>query len=77
LATSFGPHLEIGVPEIDAQHREIFGTLRTLDAALAAHDEDAADLALRHLSRYVLVHFETEERWMRRTGYPRLREHVR
>jgi hemerythrin len=76
VSTSFGQQLEIGVPEIDAQHREMFGTLATLEAALARADEAAATVALNLLSRYALEHFETEERWMRRTSYPRLREHL-
>lgn len=76
MPTTFGPDLEIGVPDIDAQHREIFDALRTLDAALAAPDDEAEDVALTVLSRYVFAHFETEERWMRQTAYPRTREHV-
>jgi hemerythrin len=76
VSDTFGPDLETGIAEIDAQHRAIFGTLQNLDTALALGDEDSPNIALRILSRYVLDHFETEERWMRRTAYPRIREHM-
>jgi hemerythrin len=73
---TWGPHLEIGVPEIDAQHREIVEAARDLVAALTMAQGDAAAGTLEVLAHHVLVHFETEERWMRETRYPRLREHV-
>lgn len=75
MPATWEPRLAIGVPEIDAQHREIVETAAALEAALATSAE-AATLTLEILARYVLVHFETEERWMRSTRYPRLREHV-
>lgn len=75
MASTFGPHLEIGVAEIDAQHREIVATALDLAAALAISGS-AAGPALEVLTRYVLVHFEAEERWMREVGYPRYADHV-
>jgi hemerythrin len=76
VLTDWGPHLAIGVQEIDAQHREIVRPLAALDAALARGDTGAAALTVQVVSRYVVYHFRTEERWMRRNRYPGLREHV-
>lgn len=72
----WGPHLAIGVQEIDAQHREILRPLVALDAALADGDAGAAALTVQVVSRYVLYHFQTEERWMRQNRYPGQREHM-
>lgn len=76
MQTDWGPHLAIGVQDIDAQHREILRPLAALDAALARGDTGAAALTLQVVSRYVVYHFQTEERWMRRNRYPGLREHM-
>jgi hemerythrin len=64
--------LEIGVPEIDAQHRELFARVGGFDAALARGDRAAIQATFAFLREYALVHFETEERLMREMGYPRL-----
>lgn len=76
MLTDWGPHLAIGVQEIDAQHREIIRPLAALDAALARGDTGAVALTVQVLSRYAVYHFQTEEGWMRRNRYPRLREHM-
>jgi hemerythrin len=76
VPATWGPHLEIGVPEIDAQHREVVEAALDLVAALSMAQGDVADRILEVLAHHVLVHFETEERWMRQTRYPRVREHV-
>jgi hemerythrin-like metal-binding protein len=73
---TFGPQHELGVPEIDGQHRDIIATALDLVAALSISGEASVAPTLEVLSRYVLVHFEAEERWMRRAGYPRYGEHV-
>lgn len=72
----WGPHLEIGIPEIDAQHRDLVEAAVDVVAALSSAGTAASSRLLDVLAQHVLVHFETEERWMRETGYPRLREHV-
>lgn len=77
MAATWGAHLEIGVPEIDAQHRDIIAGAKELEAALVSADPEATARTLEHLAHDVLVHFETEERWMRRCRYPGRLEHVR
>ena len=67
--------LELGVPEIDAQHRELFVRLAGFDEALARGDRPAIGRTFAFLHEYALVHFEQEERLMQQAGYPRLDAH--
>jgi hemerythrin len=62
--------LEIGVPEIDAQHRELFARVAGFDDALASGDRPAIARTFAFLREYALVHFETEERLMAATLFP-------
>ncbi len=67
--------LAIGVPEIDAQHRELFSRLAGFDEALARGDRAAIGQTFAFLREYALIHFETEERLMTRSGFPGLAAH--
>ncbi len=67
--------LELGVPEIDAQHRELFVRLAGFDEALARGDRPAIGRTFGFLREYALVHFEQEERLMRNVAYPRVEAH--
>lgn len=64
--------LEIGVAEIDGQHRELFARVAGFDTALARGEKADIQSTFAFLREYALVHFETEERIMRGMGYPRL-----
>jgi hemerythrin len=68
---------EPGIPEIDAQHAQIGARIADLEASLAQHRLRAAHGALHALARYLIHHFDTEERLMERAGYPFGREHAR
>jgi hemerythrin len=76
VSGSWKSHLEIGIPDIDAQHRELVEAIGALSAALAASHEDAVARTIECLTGYVLVHFEAEERWMRENRFPLVREHI-
>jgi hemerythrin-like metal-binding protein len=58
-----------GRPVIDAQHREIFDLLSSLETAGAQSPSDAFFVAGR-LMEHVDVHFAMEEDLMRRSEYP-------
>lgn len=78
----WNPSLEIGVPEIDYQHRNLVSMLNALHAAIEA-GEPRAHLGeiLEELDLYVANHFATEERLMDRINYefstPHKAEHHR
>jgi hemerythrin len=67
--------LAIGVPEIDAQHRELFSRLAGFDDALTRGDRVAIGQTFAFLREYALVHFETEERLMTASRFPGLAAH--
>jgi hemerythrin len=71
------PAYEIGVPEIDAQHRTLFERAGMLAAAVQAGEPyDRLEDLFTYLARYAVEHFEAEERLMREVGYPGLAEHA-
>jgi hemerythrin len=65
----------IGVPAIDAQHRELFARVASFEAALERRDAQAMTRTFGFLREYALVHFAQEERLMREARYPREEEH--
>jgi len=64
--------LTTGIEEIDAQHREFMGRLRSLREALSygIGGRDRLMRTFRYLDEYVKLHFDTEEKYMRRYNYP-------
>lgn len=71
----WSPSLAVGVPEIDAQHQELFRRAERLITALRAGDRGEVAPLVRYLSEYVVEHFSAEERFMREVGYPGLEAH--
>jgi hemerythrin len=67
--------LAIGVPSIDAQHRELFARVASFEAALDLGEPQAAARTFGFLREYALVHFAQEERLMGEARYPQEREH--
>lgn len=61
--------LNLGVPVIDAQHRELVARVGTVVSAVNARPADVGAL-LDFLGEYALSHFATEERLMGLHGYP-------
>ena len=74
-ATEWTEALAVGIEEIDAQHRELFGCVARFRDAAFAGDGSAVDGALDFLGRYVEIHFAAEERYMAAQRYPGLPRH--
>ncbi len=74
-AIQWSPGLAVGVPEIDAQHQELFRRAERLITALRAGDRGEVAPLVRYLGDYVVAHFSAEERYMREIGYPGLEGH--
>lgn len=76
MALSWDSTLAMGVPELDAQHAELF---QHLDALLQAirrgSSRDEVGRTLDFLCQYVQTHFAAEEELMRATSYPGYVEH--
>lgn len=68
----------IGIREIDIQHRGLFDIISKLSRTQRYEPDGAFFRATLHtLIDYARVHFATEERYMKEAGYPGLIEHQR
>lgn len=66
-------NLITGIPLIDEQHKALFKTIEKLDKC--KENESIFYEILAELKEYVLVHFKTEEEYMRYTGYSDYNHH--
>ncbi len=74
---NFIEQFEIGIAEIDAQHRALFVLLATLEENVGKrYAFKAARDALNKLTSYANIHFAIEESLMRIHGYPDLLAHM-
>jgi hemerythrin-like metal-binding protein len=66
----------LGIPELDQQHEVLFNGVNAVLRAVAEGipEEDLKPL-LNALLEFTRTHFEAEEQWMRRRGYPGLGSH--
>ena len=72
----WGDHYLLGVEEIDRQHQDLVGLLNGIHEAVQSGEGLAAsEPLLRKLVTDVRKHFQTEEKLMRESGYPRLKGH--
>jgi hemerythrin len=68
---------EIGIAEIDAQHRELFSLLAEMERhSGSGYTYDAVRDVLGRLTNYANVHFAIEESLMRMLGYPDILAHA-
>jgi hemerythrin len=66
----------IGVKEIDIQHRGLFDIISKLSTSRNYKTEGKYFFAtLNHFIDYTKIHFVTEERYMREAQYPKIVEH--
>ncbi|WP_320174085.1 bacteriohemerythrin [Maridesulfovibrio sp.] len=68
--------LNIGVKEIDEQHRGLVQMINEILEAFAKGETDTAvDRMLGQLHEYTVVHFNAEEKYMEKIEYPHIQEH--
>jgi hemerythrin len=68
----------LGLPEIDQQHRALFGMINDLWQAIITRQSGAAVASvLTRLEHYSVRHFTAEETLMRSIAYPKFGEHRR
>ncbi len=68
--------LSVGIKTIDEQHKELFDRINSLVDAIKQHvcKYKIGDV-IKFLEDYVHIHFEEEERYMLKYGYPHYNHH--
>ncbi|HOJ76771.1 MAG TPA: hemerythrin family protein [Bacillota bacterium] len=73
-------HYELGVPEIDAQHKELFRRVESFLQVLRSEDSWTEKVpkineTLEFMKKYVVEHFHDEEAYQLRIDYPGYEAH--
>jgi hemerythrin len=63
------PELNIGIPEIDKQHRRICDYINQLDEIRRSHDREDLGHVIEEVIDYTMSHFAFEEGLMEDAGY--------
>jgi len=73
----WGPDLELGIPEIDAQHRALVDLANRLyDELKTAKRGEQARRAVAELFAYSATHFADEEAFFSRFNLPSMEDHM-
>jgi hemerythrin len=76
MAIEWRKDLEVGVKEIDDQHRELFRRFNALlDSCNQGKGKEEVLKVLMFLNDYIRSHFDAEERLQRQVSYPGYTEH--
>lgn len=74
---AWNPSFELGVPEIDEQHRLLFKAVSDMhDAFLSGRQEVPTDEVVLFMETYAKVHFVVEEALMRQHPHPEVEGHM-
>ena len=70
--------LELGIPLVDGQHRNLVQHLEALFLSVEqGQPEDKVRSCLMFLEKYTQEHFHTEEQFMQKHGYPGVADHLK
>ncbi|OGT12650.1 MAG: hypothetical protein A2342_08560 [Gallionellales bacterium RIFOXYB12_FULL_54_9] len=68
---------ELGIAEIDQQHRELLDIIKQLHQAVTvSHDHETSASLIHKLEKLIRDHFEFEERLMQQQHYPFAADHI-
>lgn len=72
------PGFNLGIEEIDKQHKKIVELINTLNTAILNKDADLKiSSMLDEMTDYADYHFKTEEGYFKEYHYPLLEEHIK
>lgn len=67
---------ELGVPEIDGDHRAMLDLMKAVQSAMAASDRKTGEQLLDRLLVFAEGHFDREQALLERWGYPEAETHA-
>lgn len=67
--------MSVGVEELDAQHQQLISMINDAYEAILRHDEHLMAELIDKMRDYAMLHFECEEAYLERYGFPDLEEH--
>ncbi len=67
---------ELGVPEIDEEHKRMLSVIYGIESAILAEDRPRFIRLLNEVIELSRAHFEKEEALLARLGYPDLDQHI-
>jgi len=77
MSVTWKDSFKIGIVEIDAQHRELFSRLDSLEEAIrTGHGREMVFTTFHFLDNYVRRHFRAEEELQTLYRYPHLQMHA-
>lgn len=78
MAIEWTEDLAVGMPEIDAQHQELFRKIdQLLGACIQCRGKEVVGETIQFLGDYVIEHFGNEERYMKQFNYPESADHIK
>jgi hemerythrin len=70
------PSYNLGIPIVDEQHRGIVSTINSLCYGIQnKHGNEMLRPAIGMVTEYTRIHFEIEEDFLKKCGYPNLENH--
>jgi hemerythrin len=70
------PSYDLGIPIVDEQHRGIVSTINSLCFAIQnKHGNEMLQPVISMVTEYTRIHFEIEEDFLKKCGYPDLEAH--
>lgn len=68
---------ELGVPEIDSDHKELLSLTEQIGSAVFAPDPEKCQNLVDAFLALAAAHFKREEEFLERLGYPELKAHIK
>jgi hemerythrin len=77
LFMKWRPDFELGIPEIDKQHKKIVELINSLNDAFMKHEtKGKLEGILNEMAEYAVYHFKTEEKLFVDRNFPFAKEHI-
>lgn len=78
MSIKWRPELEIGIEEIDRQHKALINAINDfLQACAEGKGKEEVGRTMDFLSDYVVTHFNYEQDYQKKYDYPKYEQHLR